>query len=169
MLPKLTVHALALALPLSIGCGGKLVAEQPFAIADGQATISWEVPVPEGDASLWLAYELRGASENDFDHDGYDARYQLAGELSVTTSGNPVYQGKLQLSSEGSPTTQGGTTVTIGSSQSCTPSGCDISGRVRALRLEGLLAGSPLMIEASLPTQIEYTSLEALRMQLRAR
>jgi hypothetical protein len=153
---------------LILACGGKLVTEQPFTLADGRATLAWDVPVPEGEGSLWLDYQLVTGSEYDIDH-GHDPVYDLAGTMTVTTSGNAVYDGVLRVSSSAPPTTQSSSKVTIGSSQSCGGSGCEISGRVRALELSTLATGSPLVIQASLPLEGDQIRIEGLSLQLRAK
>ncbi len=154
---------------LTTACGGKLVAEQPFSLADGKATLAWEITVPEGEASLWLDYELATGVERDVGRDDLDPRYQLQGLLKVTSSGNPVYDGSLWLRSDGPPTSALTTTVTIGSSKSCGASGCEISGRVHTLDLSGLAAGSPVVISAALPLEVEHSRIEALKLQLRSK
>lgn len=156
-------------LTLSLACGGKLVEDKPFTLTNSQATLSWDVPVPEGEASLWLDYALATGSEYDFSEGGQEPVYDLAGTMSVTTSGNPVYDGVLRLSSDAPPTTSTSSSVTIGSRQSCGNSGCTISGRIRALDLEGLAAGSPLEIRASLPLEGDQIRIEGLSLQLRAK
>jgi hypothetical protein len=154
---------------LGVACGGKLVAEQPFALAAGKATIDWETTVPDGEASLWLDYALSTGSESHHASSGQEPVYHLAGTLGVTTSDNAVYAGVLRLDSEQPPTTQGGATVTLGASEKCSFEGCELAGRVRILELGELSAGSPLVIRAELPLEGDRISIEGLNMQLRAK
>lgn len=159
----------AAALSTLTACGGKLIAEQPFAVASDKVTLAWETTVPEGEASLWLDYDLQTGSETDIGHRELDPVYDLAGIMRVTTGANPVYDGHLRLSSDDPPTTQLTSKVTIGSRQSCNTKGCSISGRVRALSLDTLAAGSTIVISAALPLEGRQIRVEALSMQLRAK
>jgi len=165
--PSMMLAAAALA--TLTACGGKLITEQPFAISGDTVTVAWETTVPEGEASLWLDYSLETGSEHDITQGTTDAVYHMKGLLKVTSSDNPAYDGPLYLRSDGPPTTQLTSTVTIGSRQSCSTKGCSISGRVRALNLDTLAAGSPIVISAALPVQGEQIRIESLGMQLRAK
>ncbi len=154
---------------LLTACGGKLVAEQPFALADGKASLDWEVPMPQGKASLWLDYAMSTPSEVDLTDRGPEPVYNVVGTMSITTSGNTVYDGVLQLD-DGQPcTTTTGSSATIGSSESCNPAGCTVTGRRLAMKLENLAEGSPLVIHAELPANGGGASIESLSLQLRAK
>jgi hypothetical protein len=159
----------ALFATLTLACGGKLVDEAPFTSSGEQLQLSWESTVPEGEASLWLDYALSTASEAEHATSSRDPVYHLHGTLSVTTGGNAVYDGVLRLDSEQPPPTTTSSSVTVGARESCGVKGCDIAGRVRALPLEGLAAGSPLRIEATMPQASEDASVKELSLQLRAK
>jgi hypothetical protein len=154
---------------LLFSCGGKLVAEEPFALAAGQATLDWETPVPEGEASLWLVYRLSTASENNLSDYGVEPIYHIIGTADITTGGVPVYQGALRLDSSEPPTTAVRSSTRMGSRENCSPKGCEVSGRIRALELHELAPGSPLSIHAQLPLQGQPGVIEELTMQLRAK
>ncbi len=165
----LRTPAMMLVIATVTACGGKLVDERPFTVASDKVTLAWETTVPEGEASLWLDYKLETGSEHDITQGRTDAVYHMQGLLSVTSSGNPAYDGPLYLRSDGPPTTALTSTVTIGSTKTCSAKGCSISGRVRTLNLDTLAAGSPIVISAALPLEGDQIRIESLGMQLRAK
>jgi hypothetical protein len=166
----MTLRDLVLLLTLATSaCGGKLVAEQPFGPQGDRMVLEWETTVPEGEPSLWLKYHLQTGSEYNAGRSRTDAVYTVEGVLKVTTGGNAVYDGVLRLDDGQPPTTQLSSTVTVGSSETCGSSGCTLKGRVRALELTELSAGSPLIIHASVPVQGDQISVNELSMQLRAK
>ncbi len=170
----MTVRSLAmlLTLPTLVGmtaCGGKLIAEQPFVVSGDTVTLAWETTVPAGEASLWLDYALETGSEHDITQGTSDAVYHMKGLLQVTSDGTPVYDGPLYLRSNGPPTDQLTSTVTIGSSQSCSSKGCSIGGRVKALKLDAAAEGSPIVISAALPLEGDQIRIEDLSLQLRSK
>jgi len=164
-----TMMSIIAALATMTSCGGKLIAQQPFSVSGDKVTIAWETGVPDGEVSLWLDYSLETGSEHDITQGTTDAVYHMKGLLKVTSGGNPVYDGPLYLRSDGPPTTQLTSTVTVGSSQSCSGKGCSMSGRVRALNLDTLSPGSPIVISAALPQDGDQIHIESLVMQIRAK
>lgn len=170
----MTVRSLGMLLALStqvslVACGGKLVAEQAFEPSGDQLQLQWETTLPEGEGSLWLKYHLETGSEYDAGRSRTEPVYRTAGTLTVTTSGNAVYDGVLRLDDGKPPTTQMSSTVTVGSSESCGTSSCTIKGRVRTLDLGALSSGSPLVIQANIPAKGEQVAVQSLSMQLRAK
>ena len=159
-----------LSLLLTAGCGGKLVAQQRFTMNAELASLSWETQVPAGQPSLWLEYaELSCPSERTYSSDNAEPVYTFVGNLRVSTGGNAVYDGGLRLAETGTPTSGMSGTVRASSRERCGPSHCELSGRVKIVELDDLAAGSPLLIEASLPPSADDATVGSISMQLRAK
>ncbi len=169
MTPRLMLTVLTTSAVLALACGGKLVDERAFVQQGERLTLDWETTVPEGEPSFWLAYDLHTGSEYDMGRGSTDPVYNAQGTLAVTTGGNAVYDGLLRLDDGQAPTTQLSSTVTVGSSETCGTDGCRVKGRVRTLNLDDLSAGSPLVVEASIPVQGDSVTVEALTLQMRAK
>ncbi|MFH1464302.1 MAG: hypothetical protein ABIO70_07935 [Pseudomonadota bacterium] len=150
------------------GCGGHLVQERAIPMSTGQADLTWATTAPEGQASLWLHYELH-ADTRRAGASGSEPVYHIEGSLTVTSGGAVVYDGPLELTEHKPPTTALTSRTVVGSHSFCGSDGCSTGGRLQILPLTGLTAGAPLQITVHLPATGGDFRVESASVQIRAK